>query len=314
MENENLIIKDDISNEEIKNLIYTIRGKQVMLDSDVAMLYHYQTKRINEAVKRNKERFPENFCFQLTTEEIENIKMSNEVLNFKSENNWSQFATSSKSENIKHRGKKYLPYAFTEQGIAMLSGLLKNNIAVQVSINIMNAFVEMRKFLIQNGQIFERLTNIEYKLLEHDKKFNEVFNQLQVEENIKQKIFFEGQIYDAYSLIIDIIKKANKKILIIDNYIDDSVLKMLTKKNNNVEVVILTSDKSNIQQIDIQKFNKEYPILKVAKTNKFHDRFIIIDNEEMYHLGASIKDLGKKCFGINKIEDVEIIEKILNYK
>lgn len=207
-----------------------------------------------------------------------------------------------------------MPYVFTEQGIAMLSGLLKNDIAVQVSINIMNAFVEMRKFLIQNGQIFERLTNIEYKLLEHDKKFNEVFNQLQVEENIKQKIFFEGQIYDAYSLIIDIIKKANKKILIIDNYIDDSVLKMLTKKNNNVEVVILTSDKSNIQQIDIQKFNKEYPILKVAKTNKFHDRFIIIDNEEMYHLGASIKDLGKKCFGINKIEDVEIIEKILNHK
>ena len=314
MENENLIIKDDISNEEIKNLIYTIRGKQVMLDSDVAMLYHYLTKRINEAVRRNKERFPENFCFQLTTEEIENIKMPNEVLNFKSEKNWSQFATSSKSENIKHRGKKYLPYVFTEQGIAMLSGLLKNNIAVQVSINIMNAFVEMRKFLIQNGQIFERLTNIEYKLLEHDKKFNEVFNQFQVEENIKQKIFFEGQIYDAYSLIIDIIKKANKKILIIDNYIDDSVLKMLTKKNNNVEVVILTSDKSNIQQIDIQKFNKEYPILKVAKTNKFHDRFIIIDNEEMYHLGASIKDLGKKCFGINKIEDVEIMEKILNYK
>lgn len=314
MENENLIIKDDISNEEIKNLIYTIRGKQVMLDSDVAMLYHYQTKRINEAVKRNKERFLENFCFQLTTEEIKNIKMPNVVLNLKNENNWSQFATSSKSENIKHRGKKYLPYVFTEQGIAMLSGLLKNDIAVQVSINIMNAFVEMRKFLIQNGQIFERLTNIEYKLLEHDKKFNEVFNQLQVEENIKQKIFFEGQIYDAYSLIIDIIKKANKKILIIDNYIDDSVLKMLTKKNNNVEVVILTSDKSNIQQIDIQKFNKEYSILKVAKTNKFHDRFIIIDNEEMYHLGASIKDLGKKCFGINKIEDVEIMEKILNHK
>ena len=237
MENENLIIKDDISNEEIKNLIYTIRGKQVMLDSDVAMLYHYQTKRINEAVKRNKERFPENFCFQLTTEEIENIKMPNVVLNLKNENNWSQFATSSKSENIKHRGKKYLPYVFTEQGIAMLSGLLKNDIAVQVSINIMNAFVEMRKFLIQNGQIFERLTNIEYKLLEHDKKFNEVFNQLQVEENIKQKIFFEGQIYDAYSLIIDIIKKANKKILIIDNYIDDSVLKMLAKKNNNVEII-----------------------------------------------------------------------------
>ena len=133
-----------------------------------------------------------------------------------------------------------------------------------------------------------------------------------MEENIKQRIFFDGQIYEAYSLIVDIIRKANNKILIIDNYIDDSVLKMLAKKNNHVEVVILTSDKSNIDTLDIKKFNKEYPILKVAKTNKFHDRFIIIDNKEMYHLGASIKDLGKKCFGINKIEDKEIIEKIIN--
>lgn len=193
----------------------------------------------------------------------------------------------------------------------MLAGILKNDIAVKVSISIIKSFIEMRKFLAVNGQLFERLTNIEYKLLEHDKKFDQVFDQLQNEENIKQKIFFEGQIYDAYSLIIDIIKKANKKILIIDNYIDDSVLKMLTKKNNNVEVVILTSDKSNIQKIDIQKFNKEYSLLKVAKTNKFHDRFIVIDNKEMYHLGASIKDLGKKCFGINKIEDLCIIDKII---
>lgn len=193
----------------------------------------------------------------------------------------------------------------------MLAGILKNDIAVKVSISIIKSFIEMRKFLAVNGQLFERLTNIEYKLLEHEKKFDQVFDQLQNEENIKQKIFFEGQIYDAYSLIIDIIKKANKKILIIDNYIDDSVLKMLTKKNNNVEVVILTSDKSNIQKIDIQKFNKEYSLLKVAKTNKFHDRFIVIDNKEMYHLGASIKDLGKKCFGINKIEDLCIIDKII---
>lgn len=298
MENENLIIKDDRSNEEIKNLIYTIRGKQVMLDSDVARLFNYATKDLNRNVKNNIERFPEYYCFQLTEEEYKSLRCKIFTLN----------------ENGRGQHRKYLPYVFTEYGITMLAGLLKSDIAVNVSIKIVNTFIEMRKFLIQNGQIFERLTNIEYKLLEHDKKFNEVFNQLQVEENIKQKIFFEGQIYDAYSLIIDIIKKANKKILIIDNYIDDSVLKMLTKKNNNVGVVILTSDKSNIQQIDIQKFNKEYPILKVAKTSKFHDRFIIIDNEEMYHLGASIKDLEKKCFGINKIEDVEIIEKILNYK
>ena len=313
-----LIDQDNISNEEIKNLIYTIRGKQVMLDSDVAMLYHYETKKINQAVKRNIDRFPEKFCFQLTEEEFSSLRSQSVTLNkstvqenLKNSSLKSQIATLNENTGRgKHR--KYLPYVFTEQGIAMLSGLLKNDIAIQVSINIMDAFVEMRKFLMINGQLFERLTNVEYKLLEHDKKFDKVFDQLQNEENIKQKIFFEGQIYDAYSLIIDIIKKANKKILIIDNYIDDSVLKMLTKKNKNVEVVILTSEKSNIQKIDIQKFNKEYPIIKVARTNKFHDRFIVIDNKEMYHLGASIKDLGKKCFGINKIEDIEIIDKIIN--
>ena len=320
MKNEinNLIVQDNLSNEEIKNLIYTIRGKQVMLDSDVAMLYHYETKKINQAVKRNIERFPEKFCFQLTEEEFSSLRSQIVTLNkttvqedFEDSSLRLQIVTLNENTGRgKHR--KYLPYVFTEQGIAMLSGLLKNDIAIQVSINIMDAFVEMRKFLMVNGQLFERLTNVEYKLLEHDKKFDKVFDQLQNEENIKQKIFFEGQIYDAYSLIIDIIKKANKKILIIDNYIDDSVLKMLTKKNKNVEVVILTSNKSNIQKIDIQKFNKEYPILKVAETNKFHDRFIAIDNKEMYHLGASIKDLGKKCFGINKIEDLDIVEKVIN--
>lgn len=300
MENEtkNLIVKDDISDEEIKNLIYTIRGKQVMLDSDVAMLYHYTTKNINKAVKRNIDRFPEDFCFQLTESEFQNLRF--------------QFGTLNRKVNNGDVTRKYLPYVFTEQGISMLSGVLKNEIAVKVSISIIRAFVEMRKFLMLNGQVFGRLTSIEHKLLEHDKKFDEVFKQLQQEENIKQKIFYEGQIYDAYILIIDIIKKANKKILIIDNYIDDSVFKMLTKKNKNVEVIILTSDKSNIEKIDIQKFNKEYPVLKVAKTNKFHDRFIVIDNKEMYHLGASIKDLGKKCFGINRIEDLEIIQKIIN--
>lgn len=304
MENEMniLVVQDNISNEEIKHLIYTIRGKQVMLDSDVSMLYHYETKKINQTVKRNINRFPERFCFKLTEEELETM--------------WSQIVTTSKSEVNKYRSKKYLPYVFTEQGIAMLSGLLKNEIAVQVSIKIMDAFVEMRKYINLNKYLFEKVITIESKMdkkfTEYDKKFDEVFDQLQHEENIKQKVFFEGQIYDAYSLIIDIIKKAYKKILIIDNYTDDSILKMLTKKNKNVEVVILTSDKSNIEKIDIQKFNKEYPILKIAKTNKFHDRFIIIDNREMYHLGASIKDLGKKCFGINKIEDTKIIDKIIN--
>lgn len=304
MEENKLLNQNEISNEEIKNLIYTIRGKQVMLDSDVAMLYNYETKKVNQAVKRNIDRFPERFCFQLTEKELEVM--------------WSQIVTTSKLEDNKYRSKKYLPYVFTEQGIAMLSGILKSEVAIQVSIKIMDAFVEMRKIININRNLYEKVINIENKMdkkfIEQDNKFDLIFDQLQMEENIKQRIFFEGQIYDAYSIIIDIIKRAKQKILIIDNYIDDSIFKMLTKKKNNVEVIILTSNKSNIQNIDIQKFNKEYPILKVAKTNKFHDRFIVIDNKEMYHIGASIKDLGKKCFGINKIEDMEIIEKIINLK
>ena len=282
--------------EEIQGMIYTIRGKQVMLDSDVANLYHYETKKINQAVKRNIERFPEGFCFQLTESELENLR--------------SQFVTSSLGTG-NYGGRRYLPYVFTEQGIAMLAPLLKNKIAVQVSINIMNAFVIMRHFLKENGQVFERLTSVEYRLIEHDKKFDIVFDKLQEKQIENQRIFFNGQIYDAYSLIIDIIKKANNKITIIDNYVDDSILEMLSKKKDNVEVVILTSNRSNIKNIDIQKFNKQYPTLKVAKTDKFHDRFIILDEKEMYHLGASIKDLGKKCFGINKIENDDIIETLL---
>ena len=307
MENNNniaLIEKEDITDynsEDIRNLIYTIRGKQVMLDSDVAMLYHYETKKINQTVKRNVERFPEDFCFQLTEEETENLR--------------SQFVTSSlKKEN--YGGRRYLPYVFTEQGIAMLSGLLKNDIAIRVSINIMNAFVKMRSFLYNNRQIVERLIKVEYKMLEYDKKFDFVFNALEEnkEAEFKQKIFFDGQIYDAYSLVINIIKKAKEKILIIDNYIDDSILQMLAKKNKNVKVIILTSEKSNISKLDIQKFNKEYPILEIAKSSKFHDRFIVIDNTEIYHVGASLKDLGNKCFAISKIEDVEYVNKLLECK
>ena len=282
--------------EEIQGMIYSIRGKQVMLDSDVANLYNYATKDINKTVKRNLKRFPEDFCFQLTEDELKNLRF--------------QIGTSSlKNEN--YGGRRYLPYVFTEQGVAMLSGLLRNDTAVQVSINIINAFVIMRHFLKENGQIFERLTSVEYKLLEHDEKFDLIFDKLQEKKIESQRIFFDGQIYDAYNLIIEIIKKAENKISIIDNYIDDSILEMLSKKKDNVEVVILTSNKSNIKNIDIQKFNKQYPTLKVAKTDKFHDRFIILDEKEMYHLGASIKDPGKKCFGINKIESGNIIEILL---
>lgn len=291
---ESTIVKYEIEN--IKNLIYTIRGQQVMLDSDVAMLYHYETRKVNQTVKRNIERFPERFCFRLNEQEAESLR--------------SQFVTLNKNGRGQHR--KYLPYVFTEQGIAMLSGLLKNEIAVKVSITIMDAFVEMRKFITLNGQVFQEINTMKSKLLEHDKKFDEVFNELQKnqQDEFKQKIFFNGQIYDSYSLIIDIIKTAKNKILIIDNYIDDSILKMLSKKNKDVEVVILTSQNANLNKLDINKFNKQYPILKIAKTNRFHDRFIVIDNKKLYHCGASLKDLGKKCFAISKMNDIEYIKKL----
>ena len=310
--NKNLSVTNDklrvieYKDEDIKNLIYTVRGKQVMLDSDVAMLYHYETKYINLAVRRNKERFPEDFCFQLTNVEAENLRL--------------QFATSSLTKE-NYGGRRTLPYVFTEQGIAMLSGLLRNDVAIKVSINIMNAFVEMRRFLTTNRQVFERLNNVEYKLIEqnnllsnHEKKFEEVFDQLQnkKENEFTQKIFFDGQIWDSYSLIIDIIKRAKSKILIIDNYIDDSILKMLSKKSKDVEVIILTSQNCDISKLDINKFNKQYPTLKIARSNKFHDRFIVIDNKELYHCGASLKDLGKKCFAINKMNDIKFIENIEN--
>ena len=285
--------------EDIKNVIYNIRGKQVMMDSDVANLYNCETKYVNRVVKRNIERFPEEFCFQLTKNEFRVLRC--------------QFVTLNNNGRGQHR--KYLPYVFTEQGIAMLSALLKSEIAVKVSINIMKAFTEMRKFLIYNGQVFQEIDNIKCQLLEHNKKFDKIFNELQKnsQEEFKQRIFFEGQIYDAYSLIIDIIKSSKLKILIIYNYIDDSILKMISKKNKDVEVVILTSQNCNINKLDINKFNEQYPILKVARTNEFHDRFIVIDNKKLYHIGASLKDLGKKCFAISKIDDNEYIEKISNY-
>lgn len=296
MRKKQLICQEKFLNKDIKDLIYTIRGMQVMLDSDVANLFKYTTKNINKSVKNNAERFPEYYCFQLTTKEYNSLMTRRyNIIKIGRSNN-----------------RKYLPYVFTEYGITMLAALLKSEVAVNISIKIVNTFMQMRKNFSENNQVFERLTSLEYKLLEQEKKINNILGELKFEENIKQKIFFKGQIYDAYSIIIDIIKSANKKILIIDNYIDDNVLKMLSKKKKDVEVTILTSNKSNIEKLDIKKFNKEYPILKLEKTNKFHDRFIIVDNKEMYHLGASIKDLGKKCFGINKIEDIKIVEKIIN--
>ena len=282
--------------EDIKQKIYTIRGKQVMLDSDIAIEFEVETKRINEAVKRNYKRFPEEFCFQLNEKDFNSLR--------------SQFATLKNQGRGQHR--KYLPYAFTEQGVAMLSAVLHSDKAINVSIKIMNAFVEMRHFIYNNAQVFERLTNVESKLLDHDKKFEEVFNQFKIKDNVKQKIFFNGQVYDAFSMMVDLIKKAENEFILIDNYVDIDTLNILSKKKDNVNVEIYTKRDTKLNNKDVNKFNIQYPTLKVKYTDKFHDRFLILDKKYIYHIGASLKDLGKKCFGITLIKYDAIIGDILS--
>ena len=292
-EDKNLVIVD---NREIQNMIYAIRGKQVMVDSDLATLYQVTTKRLNEQVRRNKNRFPSEFMFRLTAEEYEYLR--------------SHFATS--SEDNAHGGRRYMPYVFTEQGIAMLSAVLKSDIAVEVSVKIMNSFVEMRRFLISNQELFSRLDRIEIKQLETDRKFEEVFNYMAANTEIKQIIFYDGQIYDAFSFIVGLIQKAKKEIILIDNYVDVNTLNILCKKNQGVDVVIVTAGKGNLSAKDITKFNAQYPKLSVKTTKDFHDRFLILDKTEVYHIGASIKDAGKKSFGITKIEDKDLIISLVN--
>lgn len=297
-------------NVNIKNLIYEVRGKQVMLDSDLAKLYGCAngTKTINLAVKRNIERFPDNFYFQLTREEYDEIRFKYSRF---------QFETS----KIETRGgRKYIPYAFTEQGVAMLSSVLRTKEAAKVSVNIMNAFVEMRKLISENKDIFKRVVQIENKtdyiestLKEFDNNFKILFDKFDRKENLKSKLFFDGEIYDAYSLLVDIICKAKKGLIVIDNYVDKITLDILSKKNIDVTVLLITNEnKSKITKTDINKFNKEYSSLKIIYTNVFHDRFIILDNKELYHLGSSLKDLGKKVFGISKIEDNDYLTLLLD--
>ena len=291
-EDKNLVI---VHNKEIQSMIYTFRGRQVMLDSDLAMLYQVETKYLNRQRNRNAERFPEDFCFQLSKEEYEILRCQN---------------VTSKNENGSG-GRRYLPYVFTEQGIAMLSSVLKSEVAAKASINIMRAFVEMRKFLISNNEMFARLDRVELKQLETDKKLEEVFDYIATTKEVKQKIFFNGQIYDAFSLMVEIVEKAEKELILIDNYVDVNTLNILSKKRKQVDVMIVTSGKGNLTKKDVTKFNSQYPKLTVKINEDFHDRFIIIDRTEVYHIGASIKDAGKKSFGITKLEEQDLIDSLL---
>ena len=284
---------------DIQPLIRIIRGQHVMLDRDLAVLYRVENRVLNQAVKRNSERFPEDFMFQLTRAEDDNLK--------------SQFVTSSWG------GRRKLPYAFTEQGIAMLSSVLKSQTAVDVNIRIMRAFVSMRRFIATNSQLFQRLETIEYHQLEMkqhqeitDKRIDEVFKKLDANILPVQGIFYDGQVFDAYRFVSDLMRKAKLSIVLVDNYVDDTVLTLLDKREDGVTATIYTQRISNQFQLDIDRHNTQYPHIEIKQFNKAHDRFLLID-DEVYHIGASIKDLGKKWFGFTLMRDItatELIKKI----
>ena len=284
----------DIEQIRIEPLIHLIREQQVILDRDLALLYGVETRRLNEQVRRNIERFPEDFMFQLTHEEFENWK--------------SQFATS----NSIIMGARKRPYAFTESGIAMLSSVLRSPTAIEVNIRIMRTFVAMRHFLASNAQVFQRLSNIEYHQIETDKRIDEVFKRLDANTQPQQGIFFDGQVFDAYQFVSDLVRKAKKAIALIDNYVDDTVLTLLDKRNSGVSATIYTQHISQQLQLDIDRHNAQYPMIEVKRFNRAHDRFLLID-DEVYLIGASIKDLGKKWFAFTLMHNTtaeELINKI----
>lgn len=283
MENKPTIIP-----KEIRNLIYSIRGKQVMLDSDLATLYQVETKILNKAVKRNLDRFPEKFCFQLTDEESDFLRF--------------QIGTS----NVGRGGRRYLPYVFCEQGIAMLSAVLRSDVAVKVSIEVMDAFVEMRRMLISNASLFHRLDNIELKQLEADQKIEEIFKALESDKLHSEKgIFYNGQVFDAYAFVSDIVRSAKSSIILLDNYVDDTVLTLLGKRKDNITATIYTKTISNQLRLDIQRYNSQYASIEIKTFSDAHDRFLILDSAELYHIGASLKDLGKKWFAFSRM-DIEV--------
>jgi len=304
MTNNKIIFDSNI----ILGNIFTFRRKEVMFDADLAKLYGVELKRLNEQVKRNIERFPKEFRFQLTKEEHKALMSQRVTIERQNKNLRTQIATSSK-----HGGRRYLPYVFTEQGVAMLSAVLHSDTAVKVSIQIMQAFVQMRHLTIGNAGIFQRLDKVEQKQIETDDKFKQLFDALENKSlKSKQGIFFDGQIFDAYVFINDIVKSAEKSIILIDNYIDETVLTLLSKRNKNCEVVIYTKKISTLLKLDLEKHNAQYPTIKLKILQAAHDRFLIIDKDTIYHIGASLKDLGEKWFAFSKLEiDVkELIDRL----
>ena len=298
MDNLDLIQPDDIERR-----IIIIRNRQVMIDRDLADIYGVKTGRLNEQVKRNKERFPEDFCFQLNKEEFENWKSQNAI------------------SNSDKMGLRKSPYAFTELGVAMLATVLKTETASATSVKIIRAFVAMRHFMINNAHIFVEINDIKERLLksdihhkENDKKIEQLFALMEkTDSKVTQGIFYEGQIFDAYTFISDLVRKAQKEITLIDNYIDDSVLKILNKRADGISAIIYTAHISENLKLDLEKHNSQYQPITIERFNKSHDRFLIID-DDVYLIGGSIKDLGKKVSTFVKLSILkgEFLGKLLN--
>lgn len=287
---------NELTIPDIKSKILTIRGVQVMIDRDLAQLYDIETRSLKQAVNRNKKRFPEDFMFVLNEEEIDFL-VSQSVIPSK-----------------KHLGGAK-PYVFTEQGVSNLASILSSDKAIDINIYIMRAFVAMRKFISQNASIFQRLDRVELKQLEYDQKFNKVFQALETHE-IKQGIFYDGQVFDAYTFVCDLVKNAKKEIVLIDNYIDESVLTLFSKRKKHVKICIYTKKISKQLKLDVDKFNEQHEAITVKEFNNAHDRFLIIDSKEVYHFGASLKDLGKKWFAFSKFEKeaIEMLSKLNGVK
>jgi len=273
-----------------------IRGAQVMLDSDLAELYGVETRVFNQSVKRNIDRFPEEFRFQLTKEEFENLRSQSVTSSLRS-----QSVTLETDRRGQHR--KYLPYVFTEQGVAMLSAVLRSEVAVKVSIQIMKAFVEIRRFMLSNAEMFKRIDSLEIRQLQTEKRVDAVLNAIGTQElEPKQGVFFNGQIFDAYTLVSKLIRKAKDSILLIDNHVDDSVLTLLSKRRKDVSAKIYCKHLSKQLSLDLEKHNAQYPPIELVRFDSAHDRFLILDETSVYHIGASLKNLGKKWFAFSKIE------------
>ena len=276
-----------INEQNIQNKIYTIRNTQVMLDKDLAELYGVKPTRLREQVKRNSKRFPIDFMFQLDENEI-NFMVSQNAIPSK-----------------QHLGGAK-PYVFTEQGVSMLSAVLKTNFAIEMSVQIIRAFVNMKSFLSQNANIFQKIEQIEKNHLSYeikiDEKIEKLFKALETKPKIpNQKIFYDGQIFDAYEFIADLIKSSKQEIKLIDNYIDESILTLFSK-NQNIKVIIYTKTITKQLKLDLEKYNSQYNPIEIKKFNNSHDRFLIIDEKEIYHIGASLKDLGKKWFAFSKMD------------